>query len=147
MLVRFSRMPVFLSLVGLLATCTSLGAQPAAPTPPAKFQATLRYRITSSRDLHVMQYDALIEDLKALGFEFQPPLEKRPRTDREDPSKNTLQGIIPSGNVTRVFHNPNVVSMLLIPQEFKLPEDPNQRVQVRLEIAGGLHRERQRELV
>lgn len=142
----FRRISFVLGLLGLSAAVSWLHAQPAAPPAPARFQATLRYQIRSARDLHVMQYDALVEHLKALQFEFQPPLAQRPRTDREDPSKNILQGLVPSANALKVLHNFNVASILLSPEGFKLPADSKAPVRIRIELAGGIPLDRQREL-
>src|SRR5262245_56914049 len=139
----------FLSVATLLLATLTLQAQhvqPASPPKPAKYQATLRYRITSARDQHVMLYDALIEHLKGLGFEFDPPLSKRPRTDREDPSKNTIKGVVSSASAAKILQNANVASLLLVPDGVQLPEDSKQLVRVRIELAGGLPPERQREL-
>src|SRR5262249_3305631 len=83
------RLAIFVVAVCRSQSC-SLLAQPASPPPPAKYEATIRYRITSARDQHVVEYDALVDDLKKLGFEFDPPLDRRPRSDREDPTKNIL---------------------------------------------------------
>lgn len=93
-----------------------------------------------------MLYDALIEHLKRLGFEFDPPLAKRPRTDREDPSKNTIKGLVSSANAGKILQNFNVASLLLVPEGFRIPEDPKQIVRVRIELPGGLPPDRQREL-
>ncbi len=140
-----SRWRVLVTVLASIAAGSVL-AQPPQPAPPGKYQVTLRYRITSARDQHVQQYDALVEDLRKLGFEFQPPLEDRPDTDREDRSKNTFHGLVPSKNALQLLANPNVAAVQLIPEGFKLDADPNQIVRVRLELAGGLPQARQLEL-
>jgi hypothetical protein len=123
-------------------------AQVAGP-PVAKYRVSLRYYIPSPRDEHVVQYDALIEHLKRLAFEFDPPLAKHPDTDREDRTKNYLEGAIDSNKVPALLEQPVVQTILLIPlapEEFKLPENPEDPVMVRLELGGNLPRDRQREL-
>jgi hypothetical protein len=120
--------------------------RPAAPAPPSHYQVVLRYRIVATRDQHVVLYDRLVKHLQKLGFEFQPPLDQRPQTDRIDPSKNEFRGRLPAAQVGRVRDNPNVAGMLLIPDGFKLPDEANQPVRVRVELAGGLNLDRQREL-
>src|SRR5579863_8174059 len=100
---KTTRMLVAVAAVGLMANssrqCT---AQPPAPPPPASYQIILRYDITAARDQHVVQYDALIEHLKRLGFAFKPPLDQMPATDREDRSQNHLKGTIASKNLLQI---------------------------------------------
>ncbi len=119
-------------------------AQPATPPPPAKYKVVLRYRIAAPRDHHVAQYDALIAYLKKLDFEFIPPLDEHPQTDREDPSKNLLVGLLPSRYLRAALGGPNVASLLVMPSDYQLPEDAQQPVRVRLELAAGLSADRQR---
>jgi hypothetical protein len=132
----------------LLSACfaTALGAQPASPPPPAQFKAVIRYDIPSARDQHVVQYDALVAHLEKLDFEFDPPLAQRPKTDREDRSKTRMVGTIASNKALALLGNANVASVLLVPAEWKLPEALDAPVSVRLELAGGLAPDRQREM-
>jgi hypothetical protein len=120
--------------------------QAPTPPPPDGYQVWVRYRINSARDQHVLQYDALIEHLKALKFNFQPPLEQHPDTDREDPNKNQLRGTVAAGEALKILRNPNVASMVLLPTDFKVPEAPEQPVRVQFELASGFTQERQRDL-
>ena len=116
---------------------------------PEKFKVKLRYYIPAARDQHVMQYDALIRDLKRLGFEPDVPWALHPDTDREDRSKNYLHGAIASGNALKLLDNPAVQTVQLVPlapDEFKLPDGPDDPVSVRLQMAGNLSADRQREL-
>src|SRR5207237_9895100 len=95
----------FLSFVAVLLFLGPLAqaAQPPGPPPPAKYQVVLRYRIAAARDQHVVQYDAMIDHLRKLGFEFNPPLDQAPDTDREDRSKNYLRGAIASDRFVRIL--------------------------------------------
>ena len=136
----------FTAVAALLLFGLPAMAQPPAPPSPEKYQVLLRYRITSPRDQHVVQYDALVDHLQGLKFAFEPPLEKNPETDREDRSKNYFKGIIAAEKLLNILHNPNVVSVLAMPLDFKLPEEMDKPVRVRLELAGGLGTDRQREL-
>ena len=136
-------------LLLLLAAIPAFG-QPPAPAAPQKYKVTLRYYIPEAqRDQHVAHYDAMIAHLVKIGFEFDPPLEKHPDTDREDRTKNYLTGYIGPGNLRRVL-DPLVVQSALVtpfaPEEFKLPEDGDAPVTVRLDLAGNLPPDRQREL-
>ena len=139
-----------LILVGVILT-TVVSAQPPNPAPPAKFKVTLRYYIPAPRDPHVVAYDGMINHLKKLDFEFTPPLDQHPKTDREDRGKNYIHGFIvpgktpnwiPPGKALKLLEPAVVQSLLLVPDGFELP-DP---VLVRLELAGNLPADRQREL-
>jgi hypothetical protein len=124
-----------------------VSGQPAGPPPPAKYFVKLRYIINAPRDAHVVQYDALIRHLKSLNFEFIPPLEKHPETDREDPSKNRLEGLVPADKVLDLLKNKSVAAVLLLPPQLAdkaLPAE--EMVGVRLEMAGGFSPARQKEL-
>src|SRR5439155_6517061 len=121
-------MPRLFTSVVLLASSLSASAalaqpQPAAPKPPDKFKALIRYRILAPRDVHVAMYDALIADLKKLDFEFIPPLGARPRTDREDPSKDRIAGLVPSSKALLILRNPHVAGLILLPEKLELPDD------------------------
>jgi hypothetical protein len=106
----------------------------------------LRYELPSPRDQHVRHYDALIAYLQSVPFEFVPPLEELPATDREDPTKNVLTGLVRSANVPKLLAYGDIASVLLTPVDYKLPEDPATRVKVRLELTSGLGTPRQRDL-
>lgn len=128
----------------LLAGWTSVAAaQAPAPPRPAKYQATLRYQISAPRDQHVIFYDRLIAALQGLGFEFTPPLEEHAPTDRIDPSKNMLRGLIPAANVGRLRQLPHVAGLVLAPVDLKMPEDPQAPVRIRIELVSGLPADRQ----
>lgn len=139
-----------LAFVVLLAAAPRLAAQslPPQPPPPKQFRAVVRYDIVAPRDTHVRLYDELVADLRELGFTFEPPLEKRPPTDREDPTKNLFVGTIEPGKALRILQEQTIASLLLIPEDgaFKLPDDPAEPVHVRLQLAGSLALDRQREL-
>jgi hypothetical protein len=136
-----------LATLGLLLSQTPVPAQglPPAPPPPERFNAALRYRITSARDQHVAAYDAMIEHLKKSGFEFNPPLDAFPETDREDRSKSLLTGTIGARDFLKLFSNIHVETLLLVPPGFKQPP-PDRPVLVRLELLSGLVPARQQEL-
>ncbi len=122
-------------------------AQAAAQPSAAKVQIVLRYAISSPRDQHVLQYDALIAHLHKVDFQFDPPLEKHADTDREDRSKNYLRGSIAADKFLKVLDNPNVASIMIMPEDFEYPpKDLDKLVRVRLELAGNLGTQRQREL-
>ena len=65
---------VVLLVYSLSASAALAQPQPAAPKPPDKFRALIRYRIIAPRDVHVAMYDALIDDLDlyVAFFLFRP---------------------------------------------------------------------------
>src|SRR6185295_5758380 len=126
---------VAVSLV--LAIGTVAMTQPGNPPPPEKYKVTLRYDMPSPRDQHVALYKAMVEHLGRIGFVFEPPLLPFPNTDYEDAGKTLLTGAIARGQVMACFNDRTVASMLLVPSDYKLPEDANAPVRVRLELAGG----------
>lgn len=129
-----------------LGRSTRAPAQPAPPAPPTHYQVTLRYRIMAPRDQHVLVYDKLVEHLQKLKFEFEPPLAERPDTDRIDPGKNEFRGRLAAANVAKLRDNRHVAGVLLVPDGFKLPDEADKAVRVRLELTGGLPADRQRDL-
>jgi len=139
--------PVWLLALALVGSVThALSAQAPAPPPPAKYDALLRYHIIAPRDQHALLYDRLIAELQRFGFEFQPPLDQHPATDRIDPTKNTLRGLIPSKNVAAIRDLPNVGGLVLVPDGMKLPDAPDTPVRINLQVAGGLPLDRQQDL-
>jgi hypothetical protein len=138
-----------LAIVTFCILGTNVCAQPPGPPPPEKYKVTLRYYIPSPRDEHVAIYDAMIRQLQKIGFEFDPPLEKHAETDREDRTKNYLTGYIAASKKLHLLDPLVVQSSILIPfapDEFKLPDGGDEPVTVRLELAGNLTPDRQREL-
>ena len=136
-------------LLAIACSLTALPAvgQPPEPPPPAKYKATLRYYIPAPRDQHVMQYDAMIVHLKKLKFDFDPPYDKLPETNREDRSQNYIAGWITPANKRKLLDHPATQTVLLVPDGFDLPKEPADPVMVRLELATNLSPDRQRELV
>jgi hypothetical protein len=131
----------------LIPATMARAAQPPAPPAPAKYQVVLRYRIAAARDQHVLLYDAMVDHLRGLGFAFNPPLDKAPDTDRENRFKNYLKGTIASDKFRNILVNPSVASVLVLPEDYEYPpQDLDKLVRIRVELAGGLSSDRQREL-
>jgi hypothetical protein len=143
----FRSRSLLLAALALLLSRASAPAQapPPAPAPPERFNVALRYRLTSARDMHVAIYDGILEHLKKVGFEFVPPLDAFPDSDRESRTKNILTGTLPPRALLRVFTNPHIETLLLIRPGIKQPP-PEQPVLVRLELQHGLPPGRQLEL-
>jgi hypothetical protein len=138
------------TLLVMLATAAALAAQPPAPPPPDRFHARLRYEILAPRDEHVAQYDALVAHLKRLGFEFNPPLESRPETDREDPGKNYFDGLVASKQLQNLFGNLAVRTVFVDTRPLKEHlegDDLDKPVRVRLELPSGFGLEAQKDFL
>jgi hypothetical protein len=93
--------------------------------------------IDAPRDQHVAQYDSLVRHLTKLGFEFEPPLEDRPPTDREDPTKDSLTGLVPAAKVLKILDSPFAASVLLSRPDFKKPDKVEAPVRVQLDLLSG----------
>jgi hypothetical protein len=133
--------------VGLAPAVAQGQPRPAFPAPPPKYRALVRYTIDAPRDQHVAQYDALVRHLLKLGFEFEPPLEDRPPTDREDPTKDILEGLVPSANILKILDSPYAASVLLARPDVKRPEKAKDPVRVQLELVSGYPTSQQLALV
>src|SRR5262245_34446906 len=118
------------------------GAAPKGPPPPKEYQVKLRYSILAPRNQHIREYDAMLKSLRRAGFKF----EAGPDTDREDVSKNYLEGTIASANAPKLLDNAHVKSVLLLPAGYKLPAKATEPVKVQLRLASGFSLERQRTL-
>src|SRR5262249_54259643 len=63
-----------------------------------------------------------------------------------DPEAERLVGTLPSNRVRDLFQWPSIRSVLLTPQGYKLPENPEQPVPVQIDLMPGLSPTRQRDL-
>jgi hypothetical protein len=136
------RYPLLLLTAVLWISGSSATAAVKGPPPPKEYQVKLRYSILAARDQHVREYDALIKYLRSVGFKF----DAGPNTNREDASKNYLEGTIASAKVGKLFGNPHVKAVLLLPPRYKLPAKRTDLVKVRLTLASGFRPDRQRDL-
>lgn len=136
---------VGIAAILILATTPLVLSQPARPPQADRYRVLLRYSIIAPRDPHVIMYDALIRHLQGLDFQFTPPLEEHPDSDREDPTKNTLEGIIAASKIRDILRNPHVTSLLIMPTNVKLP-DGDQPIGVQLDLIDSLSMSGQRQL-
>ncbi|HYV39621.1 MAG TPA: hypothetical protein VE988_28290 [Gemmataceae bacterium] len=141
---NFARLATGFVGFAVLVLCGSAAVPRQQPAPqPAKLKIAVRYHIPSPRDEHVVRYKAMVDHLDKIGFEFDPKLKPFPNTDYEDRGKNVLTGFIASDKALQCLANQSVASILLMPPDYKIPEEPGQPVRVRLELAGGLPEARQ----
>jgi hypothetical protein len=115
-------------------------AQPAAPSPPARYDVVLRYRINAARNERIAQFLAMTRYLESVGFNKNPGEE----AEAEDPTETRISGSIASANVSKLLLDPHVKSLLLIPAGMMLPEGPANSVKVQLQLVSGLPLDRQR---
>src|SRR6267378_4234865 len=114
----FRRAGFLVAVLVTLIVVQALAQQPLQPPAPEKYKIKLRYRIPAARDQHVKQYEELVEFLQGQKFEFDPPLEDRPPTDREDRNKDEFEGLVPgAGNPLRLLLHPGVASVQLVPAD------------------------------
>jgi subtilisin family serine protease len=130
-----------LCFVGVVLSSAALG-QPPQPPKPAKFKVQLRYYIPSPRDQHVALYKEMVDYLQGIGFDFQPKVKEFPHGDYEDRGKNILTGSIAGDKLLKCLNNRSVASLLVVPDDYKLPEDIGQPVKVRLELHSGFQPDR-----
>jgi hypothetical protein len=142
--------------LALFALAGSAAAQqPPQPPRPDKYLAIIRYHIPSPRDQHVAYYREMMVHLKSLGIDISPTLrelekelnvkieiKELPASDEEDRGKNILKAYLPGDKALKALLNPSVATMLLVPENFALPEDGSKFVKVRLELASGFTGER-----
>lgn len=133
---------LLLSMGILTYSLTSLPAQPAAPKPPKAYQVRLRYHIQANRNERIVQYRALIRYLESIGFSRDGGDEN----EAADASLDRMTGTIGFLQARKLLEGPHVRSLLLMPPDFKMPEDADQPVKVQLELVSGLPLDRQRAL-
>lgn len=129
--------------VALFAVATTLpaSAQVAYPKPPDEYAVTLRYRIRATGDQRIVPFEAMVKHLRAVGFKHSD--EKRFLLDELDPAAELATGTLPSSAVGKLFDDPNIKTVVLVPAGSKQLDDPAKAVPVRIELAGGLPKEEQ----
>ena len=115
------------------------GSPPAGPPPPPKYDVTVRYRIDGGRTQRLADYFAMARYFESLGFVPDPNQD----IDPADPYETRLRGTISSAHVRRLFDDPHVKALLLVPAGYQLPADPAAPVKVQLELMDGLPPQRQ----
>lgn len=139
--VRFTMRPEPLVLRTLLACAACLLAFPAfaqvkTPPPPASYHVDLRYQIRADRDERIRQFRAMTEGLNALGYAEDP--REDADLDIFDPLAERLAGTVPAENARRILDDTRIRTLVLMPAGMQLPDDPNSRVRIGIELRGGL---------
>jgi hypothetical protein len=120
-----------------------VAAAPPAPPAPATYDVTVRYRIVAFQNERVAQFNAMMKELAARGFQRDP--NEEPAIDEAADARATrLHGTVSATQVRSLLLERHVRALLLVPAGEKLPEDANQPVRVNIELAAGLPPERQR---
>ncbi len=125
-----------LVVVGFLLSLPAIDsrAEPLTPPPPARYRVLLEYRLAPISKVRIEQFFELLRDLKAVGFQKDPG----PENEVEDTSFTRMTGTIAPANARRLLSVHRVRRVLLYPEDFKTPADPNTPVKVSLEMPTGL---------
>ena len=117
-------------------------AQVKVPKPPASYDVELRYRIAANRDERLRQFDQLDKFLTRIGFQVTPTEDSE--TAPFDPAAERMLGSIPSSTAQALLQDHRIKTVLLKPAGYKLPENADERVKVRIELTSGLPVHQQR---
>src|SRR5262249_7999566 len=126
-------MPMRHVLAALLASLfVAIGlAQPPGPAAPAVYDVTIRYRINAFGNDSIMQYLAMVNYLKSIGFVREAP-EDVPANEPEDQKATRMSGSLPAGKVNMLFGDRHIKAVRLIPKGARTPDDKDKRVRVNL---------------
>jgi hypothetical protein len=122
----------WLSSVVLLVVAAAASAEVKYPPPPAEYDVSLRFQIRAPLPSWYDRFDEMMAELNRAGF----TRESRPADEPEDPSNDRLDGTVSSGNARKLLAQRYMQTIILRPKGYKA--EPNSRVKVRLELAGGL---------
>lgn len=126
--------------VVLFTLARPVAAQAPSPPPPKQYDVQLRYRIRAGRNERLAQYFSFLRFLEKVGFQKDPGPDNEP----EDATLDRMTGRIASNRVRELLQDPHVKSLLLVPADYKFPEDPEQPVKVQMELASLRSRQEQR---
>src|SRR5260370_5431932 len=136
------RIALFAVGMALSVALPGLGGEPARPEPPDRYDVGIRYQINAFRNERLMQYNEMLRYFEKLGFMKDPGEEDEP----ENPQTNRMTGRIASKDARRLLGERHVKTLLLLPAESKLPQDPKSLVRVQVELIRGLPKDRQEAL-
>src|SRR5689334_3883038 len=123
--------PARLALVIILLGAAGAHAEVKYPPAPKDYDVSLRFQIRAPLPSWYDRFDEMMAELGRAGF----TREARPADEPEDPSNDRLNGGVASANARKLLGQRYVQTILLRPAGFKA--EPNSRVKVRLELAGG----------
>jgi hypothetical protein len=129
----------WLAIVAIIIAAPAFG-QVVAPPSPATFDVELRYRIRAPRNQRIEQYTEMIRSLDAAGLKREADAEDEDAAT--NPNAERIRGKLPASAVNAVLAEPHVLTLLLTPAGFQIPEG-DERVSVRMTLASGLARDRQ----
>jgi hypothetical protein len=124
-----------LTLLALLSVALPAGAQPpepAAPPPPAKYDAVIRYQIDAFRNERLVQFAEMLDFFTKLGFDKAPG----PEDEAEDRRHTLMDGTVGADNARKLLLERHVKALLLRPAGMKLPADKTP-LRVQLELTAG----------
>lgn len=128
----------------LFALAVPAAAQVAYPAPPEKYDVHIRYRIRASRDQRIEQFKAMHKFLAENGYVAV----RRPDDDLDifNPDAELTNGTIPAAGAAKLFDQPSIKTVVLVPAGGALLADPKASAQVRIGIASGYPPAEQRKL-
>ncbi len=125
--------PLAAALLLALGGRSAVGQAP-SPPPPAKYRVWLRYQLRVTPVERPGHFFQLLDALEALGFKKDAGSEN----EEADPLADRMTGTIVSANARKLLRDRRVQALVLAPADFKLPEDADAPVKVRLELLPGL---------
>jgi hypothetical protein len=123
--------PALLSFIASLLLAPATPAQRIVPPPPPEYAVQFRYRIRVGGNERVVQYREMMRHLAAAGFRRTDTPESN---EAVDPKADRMSGVIAANRVGDLLGEPHVKSILLMPNGYKLPDNPEQRVLVQIKL-------------
>lgn len=111
-----------------------------APPAPARYRVEIAYRIYAAGQQRVSQFRAMLRYLRSVGFDPDPVTP----AEVADPTATRLGGTVAPDRACDLLEDLHVQSLLLVPADYRLPDDPEALVKVQLRVVAGLSPDRQR---
>lgn len=131
------------SLLGLVIVAP-LSAQVKAPLPPDRYDVHIRYAIDYPRNERIRQFLAMREYLQSIAF--QELLTDDSDQAMFDATAERMLGSIDAGNARQIILDPRIETILLTPEGWAAPNDPNAYIKVLIELRDGLGAQPQQQL-
>ena len=134
---------LILTLCAAALLTPPLTAQRTGPAPPATCDVHLRYSIRAGTNQRIAQFQEMTRYFESVGFVRVPSDDPQ---EAADPTAERMRGTLPSDKVRDLLLDSHVRTILLTPTGMALPENPEQRVLVQLQLESHLSARLQRDL-
>src|SRR5438067_1410840 len=134
---------LILTLCAAALLTPPLAAQRTAPAPPATYDVHLRYSIRAGTNQRIAQFQEMTRYFESIGFVRVPSDDPQ---EAADPTAERMRGTLPSDKVRDLLLDSHVRTIRLTPAGMALPENPDQRVLVQLQLESHLSARLQRDL-